>query len=98
MESLGPKLPAVRSIAWLGLRSDFMVRFHYTRRGADAVTELLLAQLAIRKCGRTPMQLRPIKREISGNMIWPLLLAFDASVVAVMNEFAWWRREHASHD
>jgi hypothetical protein len=31
-------------------------------------------------------------------MIWPLLLAFDASVVAVMNEEAWSRREHAPGD
>ena len=30
-------------------------------------------------------------------MIWKLLLAFDASVVPVMDEQAWTRRKHASH-
>jgi len=64
-----------------------LVRSHYARRGADATSELLFAQFAVGKCRRTTMELSPIKRPIGGNVIWAPLLALDATVVAVMDQF-----------
>ena len=75
-----------------------MVRSHYAGRVADAATELLLADRAIGKCARKAVQLRSVKREIRQDVIWRPLLALYATVVAVMNEHAWWRREHAPGD